>query len=85
VKFKFTYQEELLKQGLLIKNETAKKRKKRKLLQLSNNICGICGQPTSLKKSNIDHIIPKSKGGSNRLDNLQVAHIKCNQLKGNKI
>lgn len=30
----------------------------------------------------IDHIIPMSKGGSHTWDNVQVAHIMCNSLKG---
>lgn len=32
----------------------------------------------------IDHIIPRSRGGSNRLDNLTLACRKCNIHKGNK-
>lgn len=31
----------------------------------------------------IDHVIPKSKNGSNDLDNLSVTHIHCNKSKGN--
>jgi len=32
----------------------------------------------------IEHIVPKSKGGSNRVSNLTLACIECNQKKGNK-
>lgn len=32
---------------------------------------------------NIDHIIPKSKGGNDNKNNLQATHIKCNQKKSN--
>lgn len=32
-----------------------------------------------------DHIMPKSRGGSNSLENLQTMCSRCNQSKGNKI
>jgi 5-methylcytosine-specific restriction endonuclease McrA len=34
---------------------------------------------------NIDHIVPVSKGGTNDITNLTLAHIKCNSKKGNEI
>lgn len=32
-----------------------------------------------------DHILPKSKGGSERLDNMQTMCTRCNGKKGNKV
>lgn len=33
----------------------------------------------------IDHIIPKSNGGSNSADNYQILCFKCNHKKGNRL
>lgn len=41
-------------------------------------ICQYCG----LKGDTIDHIVPHSKGGKTKLDNLVCACKKCNQEKG---
>lgn len=41
--------------------------------------CGATGVPL-----NIDHIRPRSRGGSNRVSNLCTACIPCNQAKGNR-
>lgn len=32
-------------------------------------------------RASIDHIIPKSKGGSDKIDNLRLAHSLCNELR----
>jgi hypothetical protein len=45
--------------------------------------CGICNQRIDPTTATIDHIVPKSKGGTNLLYNLQLAHDRCNQDKGN--
>ncbi|MGP3917111.1 RNA-guided endonuclease IscB [Nonomuraea sp. 10N515B] len=41
--------------------------------------CGVSGVPL-----NLDHIHPRSRGGSDRVSNLTVACVPCNQAKGNQ-
>lgn len=49
------------------------------------HICGICGLEIASKDDmNIDHIVPRSKGGSDDESNLQLSHALCNRLKGDK-
>jgi 5-methylcytosine-specific restriction endonuclease McrA len=43
--------------------------------------CGYCGSIVSKKKMTVDHIIPKSKGGTNEIDNLMPCCRECNRDK----
>ena len=52
------------------------------LLEKWGRKCTYCGQENIPLQ--IEHIIPKSKGGSNRISNLAIACKKCNQKKGNQ-
>lgn len=52
------------------------------LLEKFNRKCCYCGKQNIPLE--IEHIIPKSRGGSNRVDNLCLACRSCNQKKGNK-
>lgn len=65
-----------------------------KLIERDGLRCALCGGMCNTKDHSwseysgptypsIDHIIPMSKGGSHTWDNVQVAHIMCNSLKGN--
>ena len=47
----------------------------------AGNLCGLCGLPMEYQDANIDHKIPRSKGGANSLNNMQLTHVKCNQKK----
>lgn len=64
----------------------------RKIIIATQDICAICGKPVDKKikspdpmSATIDHIIPLTKGGSNELDNLQLAHRCCNLVKSDKV
>lgn len=67
-------------------------RNKKKIL-MTQDTCGICGKPVdktvkypSPMAPTIDHIIPIDRGGHpSDIDNLQLAHFKCNRLKSNKL
>lgn len=48
--------------------------------------CALCGkQIQNERELSLDHIVPHSRGGSDYLHNMQPAHRKCNELKGNEI
>ena len=51
------------------------------LLERDDRTCQYCGAKNMPLER--DHIIPKSRGGSNRVSNLVVACHSCNQKKGN--
>lgn len=44
--------------------------------------CCICGKKVSERDFSLDHTIPLALGGSHSQENLRVAHLRCNQLKG---
>lgn len=54
--------------------------------------CALCGDlvdfalkaPHAMSPS-VDHILPRSKGGSHDAENLQLAHLRCNTRKGNRL
>lgn len=52
------------------------------LLEKWNRTCVYCGEKDT--RLEIEHIQPKSKGGSNRVSNLCLACVPCNKKKGNR-
>ena len=67
--------------------------KNRKRILMTENTCGICGQPVDKKLKPphplspvIDHIIPINKGGHpSDINNLQLAHWQCTRAKSDKL
>lgn len=55
-------------------------------------ICGICDRPVDPdlawpehRSATVDHILPVAHGGTDDLDNLQLAHFACNSTKQNRV
>ena len=46
--------------------------------------CGGCRSTFPFRNFTIDHIVPKTKGGTNHQDNLQLLCGACNSLKGDR-
>lgn len=68
--------------------QTTKKRSsfnvvsKRNLLVRDGFKCSYCESKLSMRSATVDHIIPRSKGGLNTLDNTVASCKTCNNLKG---
>ena len=59
-----------------------------KIAERCNWMCGLCGKRVDPTKrhpdpgyGSIDHIVPLAAGGSNKVSNLQLAHLRCNLKK----
>ena len=58
--------------------------KKAYLLERENGCCIYCGIHASKAKMEIEHVIPRSRGGTDSLNNLVLSCHACNQTKGNQ-
>ena len=61
-----------------------RRRRRQTLLQRYGNVCYYCGLTTSKDKLQMDHIVPRSKGGNNHISNLVLSCEKCNKVKSDK-
>lgn len=52
-----------------------------KIFNKTNGHCSYCGCELNFFDFQVDHIVPKKKGGSNRFQNLTPACSDCNKFK----
>lgn len=72
---------------------TAQRKAKRNQLRMRDgDNCWLCGQPMRFSSGDgldpefatLDHVVPKSQGGTRALSNLKLAHGRCNRSRGDK-
>ena len=57
---------------------------KERLYKEQNCLCNACGKHFDIWNLEIDHIIPKTKGGGNYYENYQLLCGACNRIKGDR-
>ena len=55
------------------------------LLNTSDRRCALCGKPLRPDEATVDHIIPISRGGTNKPENLRCVCEACNKLKSDRV
>lgn len=54
---------------------------RKNIYERDNHTCQYCGKKFGTENLNLDHVIPRSKGGKNTWENLVCSCIKCNRKK----
>ena len=57
---------------------------RRALFHAQGGLCAICGLEIVRSNRSVDHVVPKSRGGKNRVGNLVMSHPACNARKGDR-
>lgn len=71
---------ELVSQG--IQNASNVDVRRLECITLQNGMCLYCGTALTMMSCELDHIVPRASGGSNRRDNLVAVCRECNKEKG---
>jgi len=66
-------------------NPKQKRAKKAQLVDEFGSRCWWCGCDLPEKDLTLDHLKPKSRGGSNSLENLRLSCVSCNRSRGNSL
>lgn len=60
------------------------KSKRQRIWEQTNGHCWYCGIPLTLSETTVDHVIPISKNGTHKIDNLVASCASCNNAKGDE-
>lgn len=58
---------------------------RQRIIDRDGYVCRLCGGDVEPFDVHLDHVFPRSLGGKDTFDNLQVAHSRCNIRKGNRV
>ena len=61
----------------------ARRRLRRAIIERDGADCWLCGNEMPMQDRTVEHLIAKSNGGTDELDNLALCHEACNVLLGN--
>src|ERR1051325_8818606 len=59
--------------------------KRASIIARDDSTCYLCHRVLDYDEITIDHVKPKSRGGTNARDNLKVACFRCNGIKGERL
>ncbi|MEH2245410.1 HNH endonuclease [Nostoc sp.] len=66
-------------------NTKQKRNKKQQLSDFYGSNCWWCRQNIPQERLTIEHLLPKSHGGSNSFENLRLSCFQCNNTRGNSL
>ena len=55
------------------------------IFERDGNVCQYCGRLFDRRELNLDHVLPRDKGGLTTWENVVCSCIRCNTRKGNKL
>ena len=58
---------------------------RRNIFDRDENACQYCGRKPDRSELTLDHVIPRSRGGTSTWNNIVLACIKCNMRKGDRL
>jgi len=59
--------------------------RRRLIIERDGSTCYLCQDTLNLKNVELDHLIPRSRGGDSSPNNLSVSCLRCNRSRGNRI